>query len=447
MVKNDVLFGKGDFLFLYQGKQRQFDFLLGLRVPSQDSISNFKSNLVNRLEYCKNRNIKYLHITYPSKPVVKNMELPTEFRQNLSSLYLKYYQPCLEQLQDFVHYPANKLSDGDVGFSVYRKKDTHMTDYGYAIITEYLSSFLDFEFCKKEIVYHEKILSSDLPAMLGMDPNFKEWVYSPCNEGILEDNRRFLSGNTGNVVLYYNVLLEDDKRLLVFGDSFIKDNLKFLFPYFKNILFVRSQFFFKDLVELFKPHYVITSCAERYLANVESDENPRALNPLFFPLISDGYYPSDDFNAMFSAFLSISFNNNKYLQWEKIVRDKFRLIRLGKLGVVVYNKNIHIKDLEHLEFSSLNHDPYFTVLSDDSRIGKMFLRIEMISDISSDLEIFYKKVLSDKFSENFKERIILKKGYNEFVVELDFDRISSEFRIDPIKHAGSFRFLKIELFK
>lgn len=446
LVENNVLFGKNDYLFLYQGKQRQFDFLTGVKSPSEESITNFANNIENRLQYCKDRNITYTHIVYPSKPIIKSHELPDGIGR-IESLYLKYYKEviALKNLHDYVHYPIDVLKKEDLFNSVYRKKDTHMTDYGYEAIAKHLSNSLDFKLVKTGL-YRTEIMVSDLSAMLGLKSKSEEAVYCNNNFGVLEDNRAFLSGNTGNIVLHYNPMGKG--RLLIFGDSFIKDNLKFFFPYFKNILFVRSPFFFKDLVELFSPNYVVTSNAERYLANVEKDGHPHALNPLFLSLIEESYKPSNSFKNMFIGFLSMNFNQAGYLEWEKEIDKKMRWMKMDHLGVLLYNKNINPVNHDLMEFEALNHDPYFLVMPNNNlRYGEMVLRLELESDVDSELEIFYKPLSCERFSEEHKKTFIVNKGYNQFISKFNFNEVSSEFRIDPIKHSGTFTLLKIELFR
>ena len=83
-IKKDVLSSRG-YKYLYQGGHRQFDYLIGKRQPSQSSINNFVQNIRSRKSYCEQRGISYIHILYPSKPIVKKDYLPKELKSEVSS--------------------------------------------------------------------------------------------------------------------------------------------------------------------------------------------------------------------------------------------------------------------------------------------------------------------------------------------------------------------------
>ena len=86
------------------------------------------------------------------------------------------------------------------------------------------------------------------------------------------DNIQDLSGNTGNIVIVRSLNSFNNKRLLVFGDSFIRKGLHLLSPIYSEIIYFRSQFFRPEIVNIFRPNIVITANAERYLSTVQSDE-------------------------------------------------------------------------------------------------------------------------------------------------------------------------------
>nr|MBF0684664.1 hypothetical protein [Pseudomonas sp.] len=79
-IKSDVLFGEDGWFFLWQGGHYQFDHLLGKRLPSPESVKNFSDNLAARRESLARRGVKYVHVVFPSKPVVMTEFLPAEYR-------------------------------------------------------------------------------------------------------------------------------------------------------------------------------------------------------------------------------------------------------------------------------------------------------------------------------------------------------------------------------
>ena len=322
-VVNDVIVTDNGFLFLYQGKQRQIDYFMGLLKPNKRSIDSFKQNITNRRAYCVNKDIDYLHIVYPAKPIVKSNFLPKIISSEVSSIFLNYYY---SKNVDFVLYPLDELKAFNnlesMGKEVFRAKDTHMTDFGYSCIAKVILKKLgmDFHLLNSFFEVEEKFCSSDLQIMMGDRTKTIELVYSSCNNvfnHIYYDNRELLSGNTGNIVLSVNKSSLTDKSLLIFGDSFFKDSLKMFIPFFKNILFIRSSFFLKDIVELFDPDIVITSNAERYLSEVLTDEDYRIKSPLFHEDLKGDKDSVREFRKAWEAFLSIRYYPHVYHNWYK----------------------------------------------------------------------------------------------------------------------------------
>lgn len=76
-IKNNVLVGRDNYLFLYEGRHNQFSYLIGKKKVSQGSIDNFNNNIKNRKEYLSSKNIEYRHIVFPSKPLLKKQYLPS----------------------------------------------------------------------------------------------------------------------------------------------------------------------------------------------------------------------------------------------------------------------------------------------------------------------------------------------------------------------------------
>lgn len=321
VVVNDVLVTDNDFLFLYQGKQRQIDYLTGLLKPNNHSINSFRENILERRAYCINKNIDYLHIVYPAKPIVKSNLLPKNISSKVSSIFLNHYSTNI----DYVLYPLDELrvfNDLEsLDKEVFRVKDTHMTDFGYSCIAKVILKKLgmDFHLLDSFFEVEEKFCSSDLQVMMGDRTKTTELIYSPYNNNtcnhIYYDNRGLLSGNTGNIVLSVNKRSLTDKSLLVFGDSFFKDSLKMFIPFFKNILFIRSSFFLKDIVELFNPDIVITSNAERYLSDVLLDGDNRIKSPLFHENLKGDRNSVVEFREAWEAFLSVKYYPHVYHSW------------------------------------------------------------------------------------------------------------------------------------
>jgi len=147
MIKNNVLIGADNWLFLYNGGQKQFDYLLGKEKVDDEAVLNFVSNIAGRVKYFQKNNIEYRHVVFPSKPLVKNKFLPEEFK-NISSLFETYYKKYLSDAKPYVLYPLENLKKCETKFSTFHKYNTHNSDLGYIEIIKNLlqSLHLDCDF-------------------------------------------------------------------------------------------------------------------------------------------------------------------------------------------------------------------------------------------------------------------------------------------------------------
>lgn len=335
-VYKNVLIGKDNYLFLYDGGQQQIAHLIGEKYPSVESVCNFYENIYNRQLYCKFKNIKYLHLIYPSKPVICINKLPEDLADKVNSLYYyQYYKfiknrdfifinnQCInvKEIKEKIFYPYFLLKNLNNDNSVFRILDTHCNDYGFIHIAKYILSLLNLEnnveyfFAKKQ----QKI-GGDLANMIKSDLKVDEVIYSyspPKNINIKNeitiDNRIFLPGNSNTIKICHNPNSIYTQRLLIFGDSFINTTIIFLKPFFRDILYIRSTTFQTDIIELFSPDVIISSNAERYLSKVENDKNS---NMYLMELYGDkNYHPTHDFKAALTAQLSYKHHKNIYDDW------------------------------------------------------------------------------------------------------------------------------------
>lgn len=307
MIKNNVLIGKKNWLFLYNGEQRQFDYLLGEKEVDSESIINFISNIKERKEYCKKNSIKYKHVIFPSKPVIKQSYIPDAFSK-IESLYLKSYSKNIENLDD-IFYPIEELKTIDYQYSTFHKYNTHNSDIGYLeIINKLLDSISIESIPLEKFSLVEKEVGGDLMNMIKDSMKHKEQFLN--YQGSFHysiGNRTFLPGNTNDVQIMHNPGALSNKRLLIFGDSF-----------FKDILFIRSTFFHQDVVESFVPDVIFTGNAERYLSHVESDKEA---GDFLLELYGNYHYkPSVEYIESLKAQLSFRYYKHIYKKWSENIK-------------------------------------------------------------------------------------------------------------------------------
>lgn len=315
MINNDVLHGSDDWLFLYNGSQKQFDYLTGELLVGSESIQNFSTNINERFYFCKNRNIKYQHLVFPCKPVVKRELLP-EAHNNIESIYLKYYAREVG-CEANILYPLDDLRKVDSIHSTFHKYDTHNSSLGYLEVVKCSLNSLGFLFDFNDYISEIKIkkVGGDLAQMCSYSMKSDEEHLSLKNQDSVYTvgNREFLPSNTNDVFIVHNKKSISKKRLLVFGDSFVKGALRYYAIFFQEIFYIRSSFLHKDIADLYSPDVIITSNAERYLSNVKSDTSSR--NFLLSLYGSTHYTPSSEYLNTFKACLSYKYHRSVYDEW------------------------------------------------------------------------------------------------------------------------------------
>jgi hypothetical protein len=195
-----------------------------------------------------------------------------------------------------------------------------MTDEGTLCVVKQLLDDIDPHLFGQIILYQTKrIVSGDLAKMI-QSAEVSEEIYlqpmlSDTTPFIVKrfDNHNTLKGNGGRVTIQYSLDCITQKRLLIFGDSFFYAALHLLAPFFKEILFIRTPFFYKELVKLFKPDIIFSVNAERYLQSTPYDLDS---NFFFFEnYFKNTYKPDLIFSEAFSAQLSYTNNTARYLRW------------------------------------------------------------------------------------------------------------------------------------
>lgn len=266
-IKNNVLQVEGEWLFLYGGNHAPFDYHCGKRTISEATVESFKINIDERTRFCKKNNIPYVHVIFPSKPSVKRDLLKKYFPD-----FTCYHNAFLGQQS--VLYPEEVLLEKD---ALFYKTDTHNSPAGSWEILKNIVSHLNVRLGNgPEYVRKEKL--GDLAKMAEISEleaydhfiGLEERQYA----GFDQSNRSGLKGNTGEIRIIRNPLAMHDKRVLIFADSFINDNMNEQLSWlFTEVLYIRSANFLYEIIDFVQPDYIISGQAERYLPTVKNDSD------------------------------------------------------------------------------------------------------------------------------------------------------------------------------
>ena len=316
-IKNNVLVGKDGYLFLYEGAHNQFSYLSGKKIVSQESISNFHENIKNRKVYLANLGIQYKHVVFPSKPLLKSKYLPDKWGV-VNSLFNTYYK---DLHSGTVIYPLEELLECEKKHSTFLKYNSHITNYASLVISSLILKNLnlrydirfDFKLCKQEII------GGDLATMYGINIYHEEEVliYTKKVDLFEAHNYDAIPGNTNHIHIIRNNNAINDKKVLIFGDSFFVDfTLRDVFKYyFREIVYIRSQYLHNDIVDLYMPDIVLTGNTERYLANVDSDTNA---NNILMELYGNAKYrPSLKYLCALKSVLFQRYYPKQYGKWRE----------------------------------------------------------------------------------------------------------------------------------
>jgi hypothetical protein len=445
LIRNNVLVGLGGYLFLYSGHQRQFAYLTGEAVPNASDVRNFFDNISRRKHYCDKKGILFLHVVFPSKPVVMTEMIPMPMQEKVQSLFLSRYVSTLKsKLPDYVVYPLDTLNKLKSKLSVFRKLDTHMTNSGSLAVACEILHRLGLE---NELGEHfkESLVTNggELARMLHSSKTVEELIIRPIVPVHAFNNREALHGNTNNIIILHNPFAITELRVLICGDSFIGELLQYFSKVFKDIIFIRGDTFQTDMVELFAPDVIITSNAERYLSSVRSDNESNSA--LFWNYgVGSEYKPDESFVSAYKAQLSYRYHHHTYLDW--CLKIKARYVSIDGFGVGLINKQIEVIDQHALRFKSTGSDPFFTFSQTELVAGHYYiLQVDLESEVNSVATLYYTETSSPDFAEarTLKEPILI--GINKLVFNLNFSLLDKALRLDPLNCPGMFSIINISL--
>lgn len=124
-------------------------------------------------------------------------------------------------------------------------------------------------------------------------------------------NSSAISGNTNDIAIFCNKSPVFNKRVLIFGDSFFKGMLSIISSLFRDVVYLRSQYFHKEVATLMSPDIILTGSAERYLSKVNSDFSDADCH--IMRLYGDStYIPKANFIEAYKAQLSYGFYPEQY---------------------------------------------------------------------------------------------------------------------------------------
>lgn len=431
MIRDNVIFGKENFLFLHNGAHAETSLLIGEAVPMSASVRNFRDNISARRAWCAERGIPYAHVVYPSKHLVYRDHLPDDLAGRVDGIYQRYFAG-----DDEILYPIDLLLEGRKQGHVFRTWDTHLNDRGALIVVQALLSKIGIEADDIHDAFEvtEDNLAGDLAKMAALSGTVPEMLLRPKFRFFISDNLRLLPRNRFHSVVVRNRHSVTESRLLVFGDSFLHMSLKLLARYFREILFVRSSSFQEDIVALYEPDAIISGNVERYLMKVDRDVDGESF--LLSQLNSPDYASDGRHQLAFNAQLSHRFHRLAYDRWTPVV---------DALHPSAETQLVPVQDLVDTgaSFRVTGNDPIFSIHGTAGQRIERFT-VEFVSDVDSVAQFFFIPEGDRTFSGENSISLAVVRGFNRLQFEFG-GRLVRGLRFDPLAAPGTISLRRSEL--
>lgn len=304
-IQNGVMIGKDGALFLAHGGHGVLRFATGEARPSPQSIANMAQNLEDRRRAAREGGFRFASIIAPEKYRVYPEWCPVELPFSLARHYID--GGCTGVID-----PVDTLRSAKPGPSYYLT-DTHWNPYGRIAIARCIAEEAGIAArqldAASDLAYSCVSVSGrafvgDLATKLDPSPSEPELVLTPpfprrqVENGISHVSDR--PANEGRmIVAQTDAPTASDKRLLIFGDSYLIQSLPALSFFFRTIVLCRTRWFHPEMVSLVQPDMVVTQQAERYLSHVSPDRTA----PAFFmiPYLLGRHHEMSVENAEFIA--------------------------------------------------------------------------------------------------------------------------------------------------
>lgn len=255
-------------LFLAGGGHDTFLYKTGNKRLPDRCFGEFDKNLKARKAYSTRRGARYLHAVVPDKESVATGSLPAGLK--LTSLIDTYKAHCR---QSFLDLRPDRPVPG-----YFKKVDTHWAIPGEIDAAGRIArafgigepeiaagiARLKAAVTAETFEAHGDLGLQFEPYETELQPNFDAgWTTSfyinPV--GIWNDGKTEI----------YRSPASPPRRLLIFGDSFIHNACRMLTPFFETILFCRSEFYHREMVDMMRPSHILTEQVERFLERIRPD--------------------------------------------------------------------------------------------------------------------------------------------------------------------------------
>lgn len=261
-VDDIVVLGKENWLF--NTRNYSFEQTQGTLQFSEDELERGTNILKANDEKLKNKGIEYYILILPEKENLYREYLPDNIK-------FKEKETRTEKLVEYVKnnsdlniiYPKEELEKGKESYQVYRTYDTHWNAIGAIIGVIELQKAIDSTFdmtleeLEPEAIGTEK---GGLSNIANLNNKFQDIDYQI--NGFYEEIKCEIK-ETNDTYVEYESNSENDKTVVVIGDSFREEMRPYFSKLYKRVIWVHRDDYKKSMIEQFNPDIVVHESVER----------------------------------------------------------------------------------------------------------------------------------------------------------------------------------------
>lgn len=269
IVSRSVKEGKKDWLFY--GKPTDGDLFKdyqGLNIPTKAELTNIINNFNKSIIFFKNKGIKPILLVCPNKGQIYPQYLPDEIKLSKVTT-TNYIVSFLNQnLSIPIIYPEKQLIEYSKIMETYYSKDTHWNSIGGLIATNVL--------IEEGFSYKSKISINSIDIKSGKRENDDiikmlnlKGLIEPSTEYSVDLRNKTQSFVNNNETIYRNPIAIYDDSVLLIGDSYRIAIIPYLSYYFKEVICIRRNDYSAQILNNYKPDYVIMEFVGRRLVSMK----------------------------------------------------------------------------------------------------------------------------------------------------------------------------------
>lgn len=272
-IHQRIVEGSNGEFFLATTNQYVEKYLVQEQTVSLKTLRHFRQNLIQRRQWAKDHQMRFLHLICPDKQSVQTHDYPIPEIIRLGEYLQQHVQ------QQFI-YPLQQLQQASLKQRVYHQYDSHWNGYGELVALNVLLDALKYPKSTEVLDYwRDQLIEKDnwvglLSSALDSPRTERTTVLNeqhPLHQQI-HISSNHCNAPIGKVLYFQHRQSQSPKRVLVFGDSFVESVVRLLPIVYREILMVRSKSCHYDLMAAYQPDILITSSAEGYTCRISPDE-------------------------------------------------------------------------------------------------------------------------------------------------------------------------------